>query len=143
MADFAREADSGDGSELVRSMLGEGGEGRAENEVDRGAAERLAEFKAGGGSTGARGTRPGRLRRRTGATGRPWPARGRGGTGAAHGRGRQARWTGRAGFGRGPRKEGHGPVTRKIAFSFIFSNSNFTKRSQIQKFKVKNGIFKT
>jgi hypothetical protein len=60
---------------------------------------------------GARRTPPGRLRRRTGDTGRPWPVRGQGGMGAMRRRGRQAGWTGRAGFVRGSRKEGRGLVT--------------------------------
>jgi hypothetical protein len=53
------EADSGDGSELVRSVLGEGGEDGAKKKgIDGGGAERLAELKASAGSTGPVGRHP-------------------------------------------------------------------------------------
>jgi hypothetical protein len=37
---------------------------------------------------------------------------------------------------------GRGPVKRKIAFSFIFSNPNFPKQSQIQNLKWKTAFSK-
>jgi hypothetical protein len=72
----------------------------------------------------------------------PLPAHGgHGVSGFCRGQARHAREM-EAGCGRGAgkagplalvgREGGDGPITRKIAFCFIFSNPNFIKRSQIQ-----------
>jgi hypothetical protein len=55
---FAGEADGGDGSEPVRSVLGEGGDGGAEKWSKWGGAERLAALKAGAGLLGPAGCHP-------------------------------------------------------------------------------------
>jgi hypothetical protein len=62
-------------------------------------------------AAGPAGAPPGRRCRCTGATGRPWPARGRNG-GVARGRGRRVRGrrgAGPGGFGCGPRSGVRGP----------------------------------